>query len=446
MKHFKLFVLALVLAFTANIYSQWSYCPGSVQMTGLGTYPTLYVVNANTCWVVCGVGGSPRAFKTTNGGANFVNASGNLTGPELYAVCGLSDQIAFAGDGGGNGGTGGNARLLGTTNGGTTWTTILTTGGTAGFFNGIVRSHTNPNFLFAQSDAPTGSNPFIAVSSNAGANWSTSTPTTGGGGIGAVSGLYCVDAQFYGFGMSATSRYTYTINGGSSWTFQNLSVTGTFTPGAAYNTNKMNGIFASSTSLPNIGRVTGGPGSSMSTVNTGAGPTGLCVMRYVPNSNICFLSAASGTNGIKISLDNGATWTQMTTAGLTGWNDISVTVDGSNIVAYAVAGDGSVIKLVTPVGINPINNEIPSKFILEQNYPNPFNPSTVVKYSVPKDAYVTLKVFNSVGQEVKTIVSENQAAGNYQQIIDLDGFSSGVYFYSIVAGDFKDTKKMILVK
>jgi hypothetical protein len=336
--------------------------------------------------------------------------------------------------------------LLGTTDGGTTWTLILTTGGSAGFFNGIVRSHTNPNFLFAQSDAPSGSNPYIAVSTNAGANWTTSTPSPGGGGIGAVSGLYCVDAQFYGFGMSATSRYSYTTNGGSSWTFQNLSVTGTFTPGVAYNTNKMNGIFASSTSLPNIGRVTGGPGSTMTTVSAGSPPTGLCVMRYVPNSNICFLSGATGTPGIRISLDNGATWTQMTTAGLTGWNDLGVTVDGSNIVGYAVATNGSVIKLVTPVGINPINNEIPSKFVLEQNYPNPFNPSTVVKYSIPKSGFVTLKVFNSVGQEVKTLVSEEQAAGNYQFIIDLDGFSSGAYFYTLTANGFKETKKMLLVK
>ena len=440
MKHFKLFALALLFAFTGSVYSQWTFCSGSSQMIGLGTYPSIWVVNTSTCWVAGGVSGVPRVFRTTNSGANFVNVSGNLSGPELYAVCGISDQICVVADGGPP-----IASIKRTTDGGTTWTTMVTTSSGAGFWNGISRAHTNPNFLFAESDAPSGSNHVIATSTNLGANWVITTPNTGGGAIGAVASLYCIDDMFYGFGMSQTARYSYTTNGGSSWTFQSLSVTGNFTSGAAYNTNKMNGIFATSTSLPNISRVTGGPGSSMSTVNTGAGPTSICVTRFVPNSNICFLSGNAGANGIKISIDNGATWSQMTTASLTGWFDISVTVDAGNIIGYAISTNGA-IRLQTPVGINPINNEIPSSFVLEQNYPNPFNPSTVVKYSIPKSGYVTLKVFNSVGQEVKTVVNENHAAGNYQFIIDLEGFSSGVYFYTLTAEGFKETKKMLLVK
>jgi photosystem II stability/assembly factor-like uncharacterized protein len=410
-------------------------------MTGLGQFPFIHVVNSQTAWVVGGVPGTPRVYKTTNGGANFVLSTGNMTGPELYAVCGISDQICIVGDGGPP-----IASIKRTTDGGTTWTTMVTTASGVGFWNGIARSFADPNFIFAESDAPSGTAHAIAISTNAGVSWTSSTANTGGGGIGAVASVYCIDNQFFGFGMSSTSRISYSTNGGTSWAFTNLSVTGTFTSGVAFNQNKMNGIFASSTSLPNISRSTTGPAGPMSTVNVGPPVTGICVMRYLPNSNICFLSGGTGTPGIKISTDNGTTWTNMTTAGLSGWNDISVTIDGANIIGYAIGADGSVIRLQTPTAIHQIGTEVPKNFALEQNYPNPFNPSTVVKYSVPKGVNVTMKVFNSIGQEIKTVVDEFHPAGNYQQIVDLDGFSSGVYFYTIIAGDFKETKKMLLVK
>ncbi|MCI0450460.1 MAG: T9SS type A sorting domain-containing protein [Chlorobi bacterium] len=444
MKHFKLFALALLFAFGGSVYSQWTFCAGSSQMLGLGNNPCIWTVNTSTCWVGGGATGSPRVFRTTNSGNNFSNVSGNLTGGQIYAICALSDQVCFVGDGGPN------ALLWRTTNGGTNWTLMLSTGGSVGFFNGIARGHNNPNFLFAESDAPTGSGPhYIAMSTNGGMNWTSSTAPVPCGAIGAAGAVYCVDNMFFGFGMSLTASYGYTTNGGTTWNCQSFSVAGTFSSGVAWNTNKMNGVFATNQSNSNVSIVTGGPGSSMQTVSTGTGNSTLTVCRFVPNTNICFIGgtfpAANGS--IRMSTNNGASgsWVTMTTAGLTSWFDLGFTIDGGNIIGYAISTAGAV-RLQTPVGINPINNEIPSKFVLEQNYPNPFNPSTVVKYSIPKSGYVSLNVFNSVGQEVKTIVSEQQAAGNYQFIIDLDGFSSGVYFYTLTADGFKETKKMLLVK
>ena len=89
---------------------------------------------------------------------------------------------------------------------------------------------------------------------------------------------------------------------------------------------------------------------------------------------------------------------------------------------------------------------LPVGYSLAQNYPNPFNPTTYIKYSIPQSGPVTLKVYNLIGQEVATLVNENQAMGNYIATFEANRFASGVYFYKIEAGGFKQTKKMLLLK
>src|SRR5690242_3704879 len=143
MKHFKLLALALILVLSANVYSQWTFCAGSVNMTGLGTNPGIYTFDGQLAIVMGGVNGAPKVYKTTNGGANFTNITSNLTGPELYCGCILDANTYLVGDGG----TGsGNAKVWRSTDAGTTWVTVLTTGGSGGFFNGIVKASTNPAF------------------------------------------------------------------------------------------------------------------------------------------------------------------------------------------------------------------------------------------------------------------------------------------------------------
>ncbi len=92
------------------------------------------------------------------------------------------------------------------------------------------------------------------------------------------------------------------------------------------------------------------------------------------------------------------------------------------------------------------NNNIPATYKLSQNYPNPFNPSTVINYSIPKSQLVLLKVYNVLGQEVATLVNQEQVAGNYKVTFDASKLSSGVYFYSIKTGNFNSVKKMMLLK
>ena len=93
-------------------------------------------------------------------------------------------------------------------------------------------------------------------------------------------------------------------------------------------------------------------------------------------------------------------------------------------------------------------SEIPNQYSLDQNYPNPFNPSTIISYQLPKASNVTLKVFDVLGREVATLVDEYRNAGSYDVEFRIENLelSSGIYFYQLKAGDFVETKKMLLIK
>jgi len=95
-----------------------------------------------------------------------------------------------------------------------------------------------------------------------------------------------------------------------------------------------------------------------------------------------------------------------------------------------------------------INVEVihPLEFTLEQNYPNPFNPSTTINYEIAEQRLVNLKVFDILGNEVAVLVNEEKNTGSYEVDFDATGLSSGIYFYKLQAGDFVQTKKMILLR
>jgi hypothetical protein len=93
-----------------------------------------------------------------------------------------------------------------------------------------------------------------------------------------------------------------------------------------------------------------------------------------------------------------------------------------------------------------VENIAPNGFVLEQNYPNPFNPSTSIQYAIGGKQFVTLKVYDVLGNEVAVLVNEEQEAGTYKVEFDAHGLSSGIYFYKIVTDNFVQTRKMILLK
>lgn len=169
-------------------------------------------------------------------------------------------------------------------------------------------------------------------------------------------------------------------------------------------------------------------------------------------SDIChedpnFIVTGSWSNKASMSLDGGATWTDIST-GLSGHGGgIMVPEKG-----YIICHQGSnvyklnvVYSVITTVQENNLSS-IPVDFNLSQNYPNPFNPSTKITYSLPKSGNVVLKVYNELGKEISTLVNAYKNAGTYEFTFNASNFSSGIYFYKLEANGSVATKKMLLVK
>jgi|GEM_PF-4016626 len=131
--------------------------------------------------------------------------------------------------------------------------------------------------------------------------------------------------------------------------------------------------------------------------------------------------------------------------------------EGAGITTKDASGNGNDALLMggytwtqsdvsAPTGLNEIHSPMSQKFILDQNYPNPFNPTTQIQYSIPQANFVSLKVYNLLGEEMATLISKEQQPGSYEVTFNGNKLSSGVYFYSLKAGSFVQTKKLILMK
>ncbi|MGE5499026.1 MAG: T9SS type A sorting domain-containing protein, partial [Syntrophothermus sp.] len=125
-------------------------------------------------------------------------------------------------------------------------------------------------------------------------------------------------------------------------------------------------------------------------------------------------------------------------------------VSFTDINTGTVVGSYGVILRTTNGGVTFINETKnttrPGEFILLQNFPNPFNPTTTISYSIPKHSYVELKICDVLGREVSTLVNDQKHAGEHKVQFDGSSLPSGVYIYTIQAGSYRDSKKLLLLK
>jgi len=161
----------------------------------------------------------------------------------------------------------------------------------------------------------------------------------------------------------------------------------------------------------------------------------------------------SARNDLMFSSDTGRTWTVDYTSPNYIFREIKFTdsnygwlIGYDSSYSYKIfrttnGGHGGIVS----VEDNNDNYTI-SNFILEQNYPNPFNPITKIEYQLPEPGFVTLKVYDILGREVVKLVNEEKLAGTYEITLYAEQLPSGVYFYRLQAGDYVETKKMILLK
>jgi hypothetical protein len=122
---------------------------------------------------------------------------------------------------------------------------------------------------------------------------------------------------------------------------------------------------------------------------------------------------------------------------------------GSEGYQFVLTLTGAIIDGVTYgniVSVNQLSTSIPDKFSLQQNYPNPFNPTTKIKFDIPQSVKVSLKVYDVLGREIANLVNSELNAGVYEYTFEGSAFSSGIYFYTLETENFKETKRMLLVK
>ena len=170
-------------------------------------------------------------------------------------------------------------------------------------------------------------------------------------------------------------------------------------------------------------------------------------------------SPLGGEEKLIYSLDSGSTWTRIPTPDSSMIFDI---IFPDSLHGFAVGREGAIIKYIPPIinFVQEIEEGIPESFFLFQNYPNPFNPSTKIGFTIPtsplnpsphqgegnRERLVVLKVYDVLGNEVKTLINREMPTGVYEVEFDASGLTAGIYFYTLSAGDFIKTKKMILLK
>jgi photosystem II stability/assembly factor-like uncharacterized protein len=148
-----------------------------------------------------------------------------------------------------------------------------------------------------------------------------------------------------------------------------------------------------------------------------------------------------------MSVDSGQTWWEVS-AGLGTLRINSLSVSGDNLLAGTdVSGVWArpLSEMVVSVG-SPSRWEARAGFSLDQNYPNPFNPSTTIKYELSRTSHVNMSVYDMLGRQVSVLVKERKDAGVHEVRFDGVGLASGVYFYKLQAGDFVQTRKLVLMK
>ena len=148
---------------------------------------------------------------------------------------------------------------------------------------------------------------------------------------------------------------------------------------------------------------------------------------------VSFVDASSATNVTTITLGESVTWTG-------GIAPHTVTDGTGQVTAQAT------VEVSVAVSVDTHDQALPNAFQLYQSYPNPFNPSTQIPFDVKEAVSVTLKIYDIIGREVRTLIQRRMEPGRYEARFESSLLSSGIYFYEISMGDFHQVKKMILLR
>ena len=374
-------------------------------------------------WVA---GATATVRKTIDGGATWTNANPNtgvITG-DIYNVTAVDANNAWVTT------SAAATFIYRTTNGGTNWTQVFTQ--TGGFIDGMVFTTVNNGFAYGD---PVGGRWSLFRTTNGGTTWdSTGLYVPQAGSEAGWNNSINVKGSNIWYGTNNTKVY-HTTNAGVNWT----SGVTTFLDSYCMHFNDINNGLAGGETL---NRTTNGgvtytllaaPGAGNITGMAGANST----YYWFTRGDSLYATTNSGTNWSIAFGDTKGLWAA----------DVATLNNGCGI-GWAVGDSGKIIRINVDslVGIQPLGNGVPYVYRLAQNYPNPFNPSTKIAFDIPKAGIVNMVVYDLLGREVATLVNEFKQAGKYDVDFNALNLASGVYFYKITAGEFVDTKKMLLIK
>ncbi len=443
-------------------------CTIASAQSGWGNFPTggdrdindIHFVNSNTGWAV----GDSGIFKSTNGGINWTRQNFNYNGKNvvLNSVKFLNENTGFAAGGHWSGAYYFNYQYIyKTTNGGVNWFYTYSAGSVGTVITKIIPLDENNIFLALAGtyfDASTGG---IYKSTNAGSNFSLSVTKGESNALcfinsntGWASGYYMNDV------MLKRGHLLKTTNGGTNWVEQ-------YKDSMINATNIYSIQFLNQNTGFAIGSLYNNKSRFFKTTN-GGDNWDTVTYNHSRGNSLFFINQSTGwiggnsypdTSSIAYTTNGGANWILQK-------KNYQATVKNiffiNNQTGWAAFNSSNILKTTTSglTFIQPINTEIPASFSLGQNYPNPFNPVTNIEFQVPSlsfpnvsiggyplgHPFVKLVVYDLLGREVKTLVNEYKQAGTYQVSFNAEGLSSGIYFYKMTAGDFSETKKLVLIK
>ncbi len=405
-----------------------------------GSTSTLYSVKAvsnNVAWVAGTVG---VVLRTTNGGTNWTSVGGGAIGvADIYAIEALDANTAFV--------TTSPAAtfIYKTTNGGTTWTQVYTLAG--GFIDGIqMRTATEG---YAVGD-PVTAKWVVLKTTDGGTTWArmATEPAQVGAEAGWNNAFQLLGNTMW-FGTNASRAYRST-DLGLTWTSATTPAVNGY--GLAFN-NATQGVLVSATGVTNRstdGGTTWAAGGAAGT-GQGSGASGIAGAEFW---------ATVGTN-VYYTTNGGTNWSAAAKNGYTGavalWALDMVSPGAGSTYGWAGGATGMIVRYRRiPTDVAGGATEIPTVFALDQNFPNPFNPSTTIRFSLPEQATVSLKIYNLLGQEVATLASGDMPAAFHNVVWSGRNNSgsqvaTGMYFYRLEAtgvngGKFNSLKKLILLK
>ncbi len=333
-------------------------------------------------------------------------------GTAVFALY-FKGSVIFDGEGSSTG------NVHSSTNNGTTWNYSGTGMPTSGSVRAFATAGTD--LLAARSSSG------VYRSTNDGGNW---TSSASGLTSTSVTSLLSDGTNVY----AGTSGGVFVSASGSSWSARNTGYTSSVSAiveNASY-------LFASSPFFGVFRSPIGG--GSWTAVNNGLSELHVHAMILSGSALI-----AGSNGGVFVSTDNGDSWTHMN-EGLLNLTVLSLQVHSGYLFA-GTSGNGAWRRPLSELtAVREVTDAAPAGFSLSENYPNPFNPSTRLKYSVAKSAFVSLKVYDVLGREVATLASGEFHPGTYEVSWDARNFPSGVYFSRFSAGSVTEIKCMVLAK